>query len=257
MMSTCTVPALSGQPPKRRGFTLIELLVVIAIIAILAAILFPVFAKAREKAKSTACLSNLKQIGLAFRMYSEDNNGGYPAGQGELAWPFANPSAAQPNPQYPPPYGRATKNLSLVPMARFYDLPTQEDVLLKYVKSADLFLCPSTVRGGTGYKFSVQVHNPTTYWYCNYEIIPYKDDKVDTSEQVNPGLEKMPQGATVKWLGANGGPTKVGAATWPLAEDAYVDQAHLKTKSGGQNLAMINRVYYDGHAGAIKYFTPY
>src|SRR5579883_967287 len=60
------------RPRTSRGFTLIELLVVIAIIAILAAILFPVFAQAREKARQTACLSNEKQIALAFIMYAQD-----------------------------------------------------------------------------------------------------------------------------------------------------------------------------------------
>jgi prepilin-type N-terminal cleavage/methylation domain-containing protein/prepilin-type processing-associated H-X9-DG protein len=63
MLRRCTV---------RAGFTLIELLVVIALIAILAAILFPVFAQAREKARQTACLSNLKQIGAAAQMYAQD-----------------------------------------------------------------------------------------------------------------------------------------------------------------------------------------
>lgn len=60
---------------RKRGFTLIELLVVIAIIAILAAILFPVFAKAREKARQTSCLSNMKQLGLGWNMYTSDYDG--------------------------------------------------------------------------------------------------------------------------------------------------------------------------------------
>src|SRR5277367_1211086 len=64
--------------PTKRGFTLIELLVVIAIIAILAAILFPVFSQAKAQAKSIACLSNSKQIGLATQMYLNDCDGYYP-----------------------------------------------------------------------------------------------------------------------------------------------------------------------------------
>ncbi len=74
---------------RRTGFTLIELLVVIAIIAILAAILFPVFARAREKARQSSCQSNLKQIGLAFHMYAQDNDETMP-----MVWTY-NASASQ------------------------------------------------------------------------------------------------------------------------------------------------------------------
>src|SRR5438270_2374879 len=63
---------------KPTGFTLIELLVVIAIIAVLAAILFPVFAQARDKARSASCLSNTKQIGTAIMMYVQDHDEGMP-----------------------------------------------------------------------------------------------------------------------------------------------------------------------------------
>ena len=96
-----------------KGFTLIELLVVIAIIAILAAILFPVFAQAREKARQSTCLSNMKQMGLAVNMYLEDYDETYPPGRTEVA-------------------GVGTV------------LWTYYDIVYTYIKNFKVFLCPSS-----------------------------------------------------------------------------------------------------------------
>jgi len=74
---------------RRSGFTLIELLVVIAIIAILAAILFPVFAQARESARMSSCLSNIKEIGLAWTMYAQDYDETYPLSR-SIGYPSAD-----------------------------------------------------------------------------------------------------------------------------------------------------------------------
>jgi prepilin-type N-terminal cleavage/methylation domain-containing protein len=71
-------PPLPGSGAPHRGFTLIELLVVIAIIAILAALLLPALASAKAKAKQTACMNDLKQIGLSLSMYADDNDGYWP-----------------------------------------------------------------------------------------------------------------------------------------------------------------------------------
>jgi prepilin-type N-terminal cleavage/methylation domain-containing protein/prepilin-type processing-associated H-X9-DG protein len=110
-------------PRKSAAFTLIELLVVIAIIAILAAILFPVFAKAREKARQAACMSNEKQIGLGILQYIQDYDEKFPSGVTGIAAP-APPSAANPV---------VASNGAGVGWA---------GGISPYVKSAQLFKCP-------------------------------------------------------------------------------------------------------------------
>jgi prepilin-type N-terminal cleavage/methylation domain-containing protein/prepilin-type processing-associated H-X9-DG protein len=117
----------------RRGFTLIELLVVIAIIAILAAILFPVFAKAREKARQTSCLSNVKQITLALKMYSQDYDE-----RNIYERLGMNPAMATP---VPPVYVLGCDGVSQV---LFWSA-----VLQPYIKNQQIFTCPSDAgRGG-------------------------------------------------------------------------------------------------------------
>ncbi|MBC8101940.1 MAG: DUF1559 domain-containing protein [Cytophagales bacterium] len=108
-----------------RGFTLIELLVVIVIIATLAAILFPVFAQAREKARQTACLNNMKQLGLAFAQYLSDHDSTYPTCDNDKAKITGLP----PEPETPDADGPPERDWHIV--------------LQPYVKNFDILRCPS------------------------------------------------------------------------------------------------------------------
>jgi prepilin-type N-terminal cleavage/methylation domain-containing protein len=120
---TPTIFPRRGRIRRTTAFTLIELLVVIAIIAILAAILFPVFAKARERAKQTACVSNLRQIGIAIGQFADDHEDILPQS---------------------PIFLQCTPSLATA-------LP---NVLAPYIKSSEVFRCPAdsnNARFGAGF----------------------------------------------------------------------------------------------------------
>jgi prepilin-type N-terminal cleavage/methylation domain-containing protein/prepilin-type processing-associated H-X9-DG protein len=115
----------------RRGFTLIELLVVIAIIAILAAILFPVFAQAREKARAASCLSNTKQIGLAVMMYAQDND------ETLVPYRISGPTGVVLN-----PFGADTRVGASAKRAIFFN-----QLLNPYIKNDGIWKCTSKPNG--------------------------------------------------------------------------------------------------------------
>ena len=133
----------------KRGFTLIELLVVIAIIAILAAILFPVFAKAREKARQTSCLNNLKQIGTAFIQYAQDYDERFP-----IYWrPQLQTDTSAPG------YIYITSNGSLADKYTSW-----MDFTYPYIKNTQVFKCPSAVdreASAPSYGYNRLIHNST------------------------------------------------------------------------------------------------
>ena len=148
----------------KKGFTLIELLVVIAIIAILAAILFPVFAQAREKARSTSCLSNCKQLGTASQLYIDDYDETY---MPPALVATTNLSSAQTYANnlgisgYPCMEKDSSGNVMMTSgygNSGEYAI-TWMDSIFPYVKNINIYKCPSGKKDRWGYGMNENIHN--------------------------------------------------------------------------------------------------
>ena len=225
----------------RRAFTLIELLVVVSIIALLAAILFPVFAKAREKARQTTCASNLRQLGMAFSLYAHDYDDGYPNTNDPYLW-----------------QGMRWR----WPVMPYLGVAqTQGPNFTALSGTPSVLLCPSDVKSGTGF-------DSTSYGYSNcfyhtpaqtdgmhfYNLrIPYADAgtgsvcatqteaavlyparKVLVGEFYN-SHESGANGIHGYWGNTTGLPiTSLGPGQWEGAREFVFADGHVKRMQAGQ-----------------------
>jgi prepilin-type N-terminal cleavage/methylation domain-containing protein/prepilin-type processing-associated H-X9-DG protein len=207
----------------RRAFTLIELLVVIAIIAILAAILFPVFARARENARRASCMSNLKQINLGILQYTQDYDEHYP-----VYIPSNGVSGAR-------PYGWV-------------------DALDPYLKSTQIFQCPSDSLGPVA---SPQSTGYTDYaynlWIGGYltTASPSRQAGLSLSLFTQPTLSVVlsdfQPGAAIAYItGGNPGYSDCGRFYAPI------DTGLAKIPGGVRHLDGANLAFVDGHVKWYK-----
>jgi prepilin-type N-terminal cleavage/methylation domain-containing protein/prepilin-type processing-associated H-X9-DG protein len=229
----------------KRGFTLIELLVVIAIIAILAAILFPVFAAAREKARQTQCASNLKQIGLAYAQYISDYDdtnppiegwnepGTYTSGYGGYYTCCSNT----------PPPGLT----QLMPTAA-YSPYGWTDVLFPYVKTTSVYLCPDQSHNGVNYD---------KYLAYGMNVGLTKTELIGAAPMVNTGdMSHIVQPSSLILIGEVYIPREYGLDIDP-ALNGYSDMPDYQA-AGNAYVAVLannnfrhgnglNYLFYDGH----------
>jgi prepilin-type N-terminal cleavage/methylation domain-containing protein/prepilin-type processing-associated H-X9-DG protein len=240
-------PSPPAHQKVRNAFTLIELLVVIAIIALLAAILFPVFARARENARRASCQSNLKQIALASAQYVQDYDGRYA--------PYVNGQLRA---------DRWTWETGAV-------LTGWADLLQPYLKSNDIYQCPSQARRGNYYFYNANF-GAVRGFDCQYTANPcHKNESmvdapaviimfgdggrgpVSNSNQVANCHSQTDANCPMHMI-RDGNPLPPGENGWIDApgNNAWPTQAQIDAFQQ-KHLGGINFAFADGH---VKWYTP-
>lgn len=205
----------------RAAFTLIELLVVIAIIAILAAILFPAFARARENARKTSCLSNMKQIGLGIEQYRQDYDGTYP-----MAYFYVNGTSSA--------NGYIQWTGSLQP----------------YVKSEQLFVCPSDANGGVSPTNCTVATRPGCNAGQTYQTAGVNDVQVPRLSYIaNESLMPRKKGSTVAHLNTVNESAVESVATTILVSEMANNYNSMNGSSTSGGTAIKSHRPTSGYAG--------
>ncbi len=217
---------------SKKGFTLIELLVVIAIIAILAAILFPAFAKAREAARRSSCSSNMKQIGIALMQYSQEYDEKMAASQ-----------------------------------TRGPDYPYWQYLIQPYVKSKDLFKCPSNSGGEKAYGGSFVPSDISNNYAANVDYSGDSDayDKIPSDQAaqiVMPKNEGQSLAAfqspsstieVIEFAGAGGTGISTGIFQLPMSPTATAgDTGGRGDRLFAGHLSTSNYLFADGHVKSLR-----
>jgi len=228
---------------KHRAFTLIELLVVIAIISILASILFPVFARARESARRASCMSNLKQVGLGVMMYVQDYDETYPRSQ-QCTVEIANCTTSTTVYWYNTLLQPYLKNTQVL---RCPSSTTRDSIAYGSYGANELVLMSrGTASTPTTPVKAAAIQSPST----NYMIMDYGEWRIYGS------VSFMRIAGNSRYLPGIGKIRNLSSSACPTHDNAFYD-SFVSDCMNGRHFEGINVAYADGHVKWQKSLTAY